>query len=140
MLELIAELPARRGCAIVLSSHLLPDVERVCEHAILLHQGEVVFAGTLDELQKEGQKDVYEVRVKVGQEQLQQALVARGCQVEEADGMLAVRVPAATEKPTELIFSVARAEGLQVRHLSPKRLTLESAFVRAVNDAKEGST
>ena len=38
---------------------------------------------------------------------------------------------------TELIFDVAAAEGLQVRHLSPRRLTLESAFVRVVEKAEE---
>ena len=50
MLELIAELPERRGCAIVLSTHLLPDVERVCDHAVIMHQGRVRFVGTIDEL------------------------------------------------------------------------------------------
>jgi len=138
MLALIQSLPARTGCAILLSSHLLHDVERVCSRAILLHQGEVVYSGTIEDLRKEGQADLYEVRVKSGDEQLKKALEARGCRVDEADGMLSVLVPASTAKPTELIFTVAAAEGLQVRHLSPKRLTLESAFVRAVNDAREG--
>ena len=39
MLALIQSLPARTGCAILLSSHLLHDVERVCERAILLAPG-----------------------------------------------------------------------------------------------------
>ena len=50
MLELIVELPERRGCAIVLSTHLLPDVERVCDHAVIMHHGRVRFVGTIDEL------------------------------------------------------------------------------------------
>jgi ABC-2 type transport system ATP-binding protein len=137
MLALIESLPERTGCAILLSSHLLHDVERVCSRAILLHQGEVVYSGGIEELRQQGQKDIYEVRVKTGEEKLMRALKAKGCTVELDAGVLAVHVPAAEKKPTDLIFAVAESEGLQVRHLSPKRLTLESAFVRAVNDAKE---
>jgi ABC-2 type transport system ATP-binding protein len=136
MLALIESLPGRTGCAILLSSHLLHDVERVCQRAVLLHQGEVVYSGTIEELRKEGQKDVYEVRVKEGDEKLQRALTARGCTVENDAGLLLVRVGESEKKPTDLIFTVAAAEGLQVRHLSPRKLTLESAFVRAVNEAK----
>ena len=69
MLALVSSLPARTGCSIVLSSHLLHDVERVCERAILLHEGKIVYSGTIEALRKEGQKDVYEVRVKEGEEQ-----------------------------------------------------------------------
>ena len=43
---------------------------------------------------------------------------------------------AAGARPTELLFAVAAGEGLQVRHLSPRQLTLENAFVRVVNEAK----
>jgi ABC-2 type transport system ATP-binding protein len=50
MLELISELPARRDCAIVLSTHLLPDVERVCDRALIMHRGRVRFSGTIPEL------------------------------------------------------------------------------------------
>src|SRR6478609_3352421 len=55
MLALIASLPERTGCSVVLSSHLLPDVERVCARVILLHQGAVVFTGTVDELRSGGE-------------------------------------------------------------------------------------
>ena len=139
MLALIESLPGRTGCAILLSSHLLHDVERVCQRAILLHQGEIVYSGTIEDLRKEGQKDLYEVRVKIGEEKLKAALEKRGCRVEDDGGMLTVHVPQGDgeKKPTELIFAVAEAEGLQVRHLSPRKLTLESAFVRAVEDAKK---
>jgi len=134
MLSLIRSLPGRSGCAILLSSHLLHDVERVCQRAVLLHQGAVVYAGSIEELRKQGQKDMYEVRVKADDAKLARALRDRGCTVEEDGGMLLVRVPSVEERPTQMIFDVAAAEGLQVRHLSPRKLTLESAFVRAVEE------
>jgi ABC-2 type transport system ATP-binding protein len=135
MLALIKALPSRSGCSVVLSTHLLGDVERVCDRAILLNQGELIYSGTIEALRREGQKDIYEVRVKNGEEKLARALEARGCTVERDGATLAVRVPEAEARPTELIFTVAAAEGLQVRHLVPRKLTLESAFVRAVKGA-----
>jgi ABC-2 type transport system ATP-binding protein len=134
MLALIESLPARTGCSVLLSSHLLHDVERVCQRAVLLHQGQVVYSGSIDELRKEGQKDVYEVRVKAGEDRMAQALRDAGCTVETEGGLLFVRVPREVERPTELIFDTARAQSLQVRHLQPRKLTLESAFVRAVGE------
>jgi ABC-2 type transport system ATP-binding protein len=144
MLALVKSLPARTGCSIVLSSHLLHDVEKVCERAILLHEGKIVYSGTIEALRKEGQKDVYELRVKEGEDRLQQALERRGLKVEREGLMLVVHVHnnvlqahnIAESHPTELLFAVAAEEKLQLRHLAPRKLTLENAFVRAVNEAK----
>jgi ABC-type multidrug transport system ATPase subunit len=108
----------------------------VCSRAVLLNQGEVVYSGGIEELRKQGQKDIYEVRVKNGEEKMKRALEAKGCTVELDAGVLAVHVPHDEKQPVELIFAAAESEELQVRHLQPKRLTLESAFVRAVHEAK----
>jgi ABC-2 type transport system ATP-binding protein len=136
MLALIQDLPSRNGCSIVLSSHLLHDVEKVCQRAVLLHQGQIVYAGTIEALRKEGQQDVYELRVKEGDERMAEALRKRGFTVERDGPLIIVQLPAHEARPTDALFHVADAEGLQVRHLSPRKLTLESAFVRAVNEAK----
>jgi ABC-2 type transport system ATP-binding protein len=136
MLALIAGLPARSGCAILLSSHLLHDVERVCEHAILLHEGAVVYSGTIEALRSGGLRGVYELRVKRGEDELERALAARGLRVEREGALVIVHMPAEDLRPTETLFAVAAAAGLQVRHLQPRALTLESAFVRAVAEAR----
>ena len=135
MLALVKSLPARTGCSIVLSSHLLHDVENVCERAILLHEGRIVYSGTIEALRREGLKDVYEVRVKEGEERLAAALAGRGLRVEREGPLLVVHM-GDDARPTETLFQAAAAEGLQVRHLSPRKLTLEGAFVRAVQEAK----
>jgi ABC-2 type transport system ATP-binding protein len=136
MLALISSLPARSGCSIVLSSHLLHEVEEVCEHALLLHEGAVVYAGTIEALTKQGQKDIYEVRVKEGEERLATALKERGLAVDREGPLLLVQMAAGDARPTETLFDAAAAAGVQVRHLAPRALTLESAFVRAVAEAK----
>jgi ABC-2 type transport system ATP-binding protein len=50
MLELIAELPEKRGCTIMISTHLLTDVDRVCDSALIMHLGQVRFSGTIEQL------------------------------------------------------------------------------------------
>jgi ABC-2 type transport system ATP-binding protein len=132
MLELIAELPARRNCAIVLSTHLLPDVERVCDHAVIMHRGQTRFVGTIDELRGARGRDAeLVVEVKANADRLATALTAAGatCQQYSPVGLY-VSLPA--EATTQLIFHVAHERGLQVRELAVRRESVEAAFLRVI--------
>ena len=130
MLALIKQLPERRGCSIILSSHLLPDVEEICDHAILLDQGKVRFSGAIAEMHQ-GKGHTYEVRVKGRGTRLADLLRAAGCTVEPQEASLLVELPEG-EDP-DLIFARALAEDIQVRHLAPVRQSLESAFMRILS-------
>lgn len=127
MLSLISQLPGRRGCSILLSSHLLPDVEEVCESAILLNKGKVLFSGPIEEMHGSKQ-EIYQVRVKDRAKDLAQGLEQKGCVVQQEEGALMVRLPPG-EDP-DLIFAQALEGGIQVRHLSRVEQSLESSFLR----------
>ncbi len=132
MLELIVELPGRRGCAIVLSTHLLPDVERVCDHAVIMHQGTVRFVGTIDELRgARGDDTALTVEVKADAQQLADALATAGatCRV-TSPVQLSVDLPA--RATTELVFRRAQEAGLQVRGIEVRRESVEAAFLRVI--------
>jgi ABC-2 type transport system ATP-binding protein len=130
MLRLIAELPEKRGCSIILSSHLLPDVEAVCQRAILLSEGRLLHSGSIAEM-RGLEQNRYEVRVKADAERFADELRAAGCQAELEEGALLVRLPPGADP--DLIFRRALEAGVQVRHLQPVRLTLEAAFLRLVD-------
>ncbi len=137
MLLLLASLPARAGCSVLLSSHLLPDVEAACEQAILLHHGKMLFAGPLAELRgrDQGHTGRYDVRVKSDPGRLAEALRAAHFTVEQNGPALRVDPPANAGRSgavTTDIFAVAHAAGIQVRHLVPATLSLEQAFLDAV--------
>ncbi|HET9622662.1 MAG TPA: ABC transporter ATP-binding protein [Kofleriaceae bacterium] len=135
MLDLITELPARRNCAIVLSTHLLPDVERVCDQAVIMHHGQVRFVGTIDELRSERGRDAeLVVEVKADAARLADALGAVGaaCQLYSPVGLY-VSLPA--DATTRLIFHTAAASGLQVRTLAVRRESVEAAFLRVIGGA-----
>ena len=47
MLKLLEDLIAETGKSVILCTHLLGDVERLCQQIVVLHQGTVVRAGTM---------------------------------------------------------------------------------------------
>ncbi|HJZ87390.1 MAG TPA: ABC transporter ATP-binding protein [Polyangia bacterium] len=130
MLQLIADIPRKRGGAMVLSSHLLADIESVCEQVIVLSRGELRFAGLLAEL-RAGEMGTYLVRIKGEPEAFLRALAAAGCEARPGDdGALRVRLPAGGD--TSAILRAAVSAGVQVRRLEAERRTLEAAFLQAV--------
>jgi len=135
MLALIEELPQRRGCAIVLSTHLLPDVERVCDHAMIMHHGKLRFSGSIDELRGERGRDTeILVEVKADAAALAAILVEAGATCHLVSPVsVAVSLPATATN--ELVFRRAREAGLQIRGIGERRESVEAAFLRVIGDA-----
>jgi len=134
MLQLIMELPERRGCAIVLSTHLLPDVERVCDHAVIMHRGRVRFVGSIDELRgARGRDTELTVEVKADSDKLAAVLTEAGatCKVLSPVAVAVDLPPAAT---SELVFRTAKSSGLQVRGIEVRRESVENAFLRVLGE------
>ena len=135
MLELIVDLPVRRGCSIVLSTHLLPDVERICDHAVIMHHGRVRFAGSIDELRDtRGADRELVVEVKTDAQKLADVLATAGatCKV---DSLVAVTVTLPEQQTTSFVFAKARDAGIQIRGLGVRRETVEAAFLRVIGGA-----
>jgi len=133
MLELVRDLARNKGVNVLLSSHLLPDVESTCEHVVVVDKGRVAVEGPIASL-KQPRGRVYELRVKPsGSEAFTARLRAAGIEChDEDDDMMRVFVPG--EAGARELFAVARAEGVQVRHLRPSVATLEDVFARAVGE------
>ena len=130
MLELIRDLAHNKGVNLILSSHLLPDVEFTCDHVVVMDKGRVATHGTIEAV-KGPKGQVFELRVKDGTERMIALLVAAGYQCFDTDDdVMRVFVPGDVDAGT--IFALAAANGLQVRHLRPSVPTLEDAFARAV--------
>jgi ABC-2 type transport system ATP-binding protein len=132
MLELIRDLADERRVNLILSSHLLPDVEYTCGHIVVLDQGAVAAQGPIDTLKGTGSQ-VFELRVKGDHESFVHVLRASGmdCHATDED-VMRVFVPAG--QGAEVIFRLAARHGLQVRHLRASVPTLEDVFARAVGE------
>ncbi len=130
MLELIRDLARNKGVNLIVSSHLLPDIEFTCDHVIVMDKGAVATQGALDAV-RGPQGRVFELRVKDGAEQMLALLTSAGYEVHDTqEDVMRVFVPG--EAGAEPIFRLAAAHGLQVRHLKQSVPTLEDAFARAV--------
>lgn len=137
MLDLIAELARKRDIAIVLSTHLLPDVQRVCDHLVIVNAGRVVRSGTLESLT--GTREGWtEIRVHSRTQEFAQAVERVGCGVRFAlDGTLKVSKPAHVQ--TGVFFRIAQELGTHIRHLKPVRQSLEETFLEAIGHTPSAS-
>ncbi len=129
MLELARDLAHGKDMSLLFSSHLLPDVESVCDHVLVLSQGRLVAQGLIQEL-KDLHEQCYEVRVKTDSESFARRLGESGCTVNSHDHGLLVRLPPGRSQ--QMLWELAAAAGVQIRHLRPQRSTLEEVFLKAV--------
>src|SRR3989475_9973853 len=135
MLELVRDLAHNKGVSLILSSHLLPDVEYTCDDVVVMDKGQVAAQGPIDAL-KQPRGRVYELRVKTPNGDLEPFLAylrAAGldCHATDEDVM---RVFVPGDGGARRLFELASSERVQVRHLRPSVPTLEDVFAHAVGE------
>jgi ABC-2 type transport system ATP-binding protein len=134
MLELIRDLAHNKGVNLILSSHLLPDVEYTCDHVVVMDKGAIAASGPIAAL-KQPRGRVYELRVKTAGELdlFIERLRVAGLECKQTDeDVMRVFVPG--EGGAQQLFALASAERVQVRHLRPSVPTLEDVFATAVGE------
>jgi ABC-2 type transport system ATP-binding protein len=135
MLELVRDLAHNKGVNLILSSHLLPDVEYTCDHVVVMDKGRIATSGPIVAL-KQPRGRVYELRVKTQSGDID-PFIARlqhaglDCHATDEDVM---RVFVPGESGAREIFALAAADHVQVRHLRPSVPTLEDVFAKAVGE------
>ncbi len=138
MLELIRDLAHNKGVDLILSSHLLPDVEYTCDHVVVLDKGTIAASGSIDQLKGPAGR-VFEVRVKGDMAPFVAALSGAGMECHETDeDVMRVFVPGASRSRGEdqrHICQLAKTTGAQVRHLRASLPTLEDVFARAIGES-----
>jgi ABC-2 type transport system ATP-binding protein len=138
--ELIRELGKEH--TILLSTHILPEVEMTCDRVIIIHRGRVVASGSLDELARHaGQESSLLVRIegRVDVEPMRRLPGVASVTVEAADGSTLLRITSeAAEELSPRVCALAVECGWNLRELRPQRQTLEELFVRITGE--EGET
>ena len=129
MLALASDLAHHKSMSVLFSSHLLPDVEAVCDHIIVLGAGHLLVQGNIRELMAVHQGS-FEVRLKEDATSFSRQLTDLGCAVQRRGDILLIQIP--PESSPAMIWQAAAATGKQIRHLRPQRSTLEEVFLNAV--------
>src|SRR5215208_262845 len=132
MRDLLRRLPDEFGVTVFLSSHLLSEVEQIASHIGIIHEGSLLFQGTLSELQSQ-----HRARLTLGVNQLDQAvdcLVDAGWNVQRrVDELLTVSAKAPEDAVQ--INRLLVEHRLEVFHLSLAQASLEDIFLTLTRSA-----
>jgi ABC-2 type transport system ATP-binding protein len=134
MLKLVREMKEEHGMNVVLCSHLLVDVEEVCDEVVIMKDGQIVHQADLEEERRLNRRFV-ELEVSGDDAGLAEALREAGAEAAgEGNGRWRVVLP--QELDMEIIWRVTAARNLGVRKLTHRRDTLEEIFLKAVGHLK----
>ncbi len=117
-----------RGATVILNSHLLTEVERVCDRVVILHRGRVVASGSLDEVVA---ADGVRLRVTDFDDAGRRAADAFGPIVIDGD-WLTIR-PLTADRVPDLIAAIVAAGG-RIHAVEPGRGSLETRFLELITE------
>lgn len=138
MLDLVRSVSHGKGLNVVISSHLLPDIERVADQVIVVMKGQLRVQGMIKDLKKiEGTP--MDVELVEHSDIFEQAIRSRGATFEQ---LTHSRYRVSTSKtPVEtgkLVLAAAREAGVQVRGLIEAERSLEDAFLESIGAQTNG--
>ena len=124
--DLIAE-EKNRGRTVFFSSHILTDVEMLCDRVCILRRGQVVVAGTIRDLLAQGKRRT-EVTLAGTTESLREELTPLASDARAAGDVLVMELDG--DQAVRAVVERALQAGARLESVTPKRETLEDLFVR----------
>jgi ABC-2 type transport system ATP-binding protein len=134
MLDLLLRLGQEHGKAILLSTHLLGDVAKVCEAVIILHHGQVLCHGPVAALCQR-RHDRYRLHIQGDPEGFLEELRLEGVRVLHDNGRGEIRVAVPESWTTRAFFVLADHHGVELRGLQTDDEDLEELFHRVIGES-----
>jgi ABC-2 type transport system ATP-binding protein len=136
MIKLIREIRDSGQAHIVLSSHLLLDVEECCDEILILRDGQIAVYCNLEEERKSNRKFLM-LETRCDQQRFIKALGNLGCEYAVSGGN---RLKIVLQEGIEVrdLYRLADQEQVQLRRLSYKRDSLEDIFLKAMENGYGG--
>ena len=128
--NLLLELNRRHGCTILVSSHLLSEIEKVVTHLGILGRGKLLFQGTIDELRRQ---EVPSVRITTNDNAAAVGTIAQhgiAARVDEGEIVL----PALTNERIAALNRQLTGRDLDVYEIRTVRNDLETIFLNLVRE------
>ncbi len=127
--EMLLHLKAK-GCTIFLNSHLLGEVELICDRVGILQRGEMIREGGIAELTRT--KDVFVIGLAPGQTFPAADLADRGYVAKPNGDFWELNLT--DSQSIDPVVDLLRSRGLSLRHLVEKRQSLEDLFLATVSE------
>src|ERR1700691_5966893 len=143
--EMIRGMVEQEGRTVFISSHLLDEVEKTCDHAAIVDRGKIITQGTIADLADGGAAH----ELIVGADDLERALVVledcpQAQQTRRSEGnlhvVLAVDADSSVAECSATINSALVAAGLAVFRLEPVRQSLEQRFLEVTSRLSDTTT
>ena len=136
MINLVREIRDSGKANIVLSSHLLRDVEECCEEILILKDGRLAVYCNLEEERKSNRRFLL-LETRGDQKRFAEAVSALGCEC-AVTGDHRVKLVLPEKVEVRDIYRVAGQHDVQIRRLSYKRDSLEDIFLKAMENGHGG--
>jgi ABC-2 type transport system ATP-binding protein len=131
MLKLIKALASRPHKSLMLSSHLLTDIERVCDQAIILNRGELVTHGPVSALRSEF-RHRYVLRWSGDAAAMLAELATDSVEIQTRDSQAEARLVASPDWQPRRVFELAAKYQVRVTGLEPEEENLEMFYHRII--------
>jgi ABC-2 type transport system ATP-binding protein len=136
MLDLVTDIRDRGEAHILLSSHLLRDVESVCDEVLILKDGRIAASCDL-EAERRANRSFVEIELQTPDQRFAEKLVELGCELAMQDGgRLKLVLPEG--RTVRDLYAIASQLEVGIRHLDLKRDTLQDIFLRAMEGDNGG--
>ncbi len=131
MIHLVRNLAWKKGVSVVVSTHILHDVELCCDSVMILGRGKLLVYDTLENLRRAVDRSTT-VRILGEPAPFAKALAELGCPTKPlgADELQVLGEPTAV---SGALFQAAERSGVVVRQIAPSRTSLEDIFLQAVS-------
>ena len=125
MLDTLSNMVTTGNRSVLMASHLMDDVEQVCENIVLLHKGKLAAQGRIEDL-KAIDREI-EIHVWGKANELENALGKEGLEVRREGRMMRIRHDG--DATTHRILKCAADTGAQVRRMHEYEASLEDLFI-----------
>ena len=120
---------AKEQTTILFSTHILSDVERICDEIAFLHKGKIMFSGNREKMQKMHKADGFEIETEHSEDT--DKLLGRFSGGEKQSRTLVVFEKGNEEQMQGMLAHIVR-EQIAVRRIEKREATLESVFMEVV--------
>ena len=133
LLNRVKVLAKKSGKSVLLSTHILPDVQSVCDHVIILSRGEIKLNKSFDEINRPSEPTVT-VSLLEGSASFLDGLSRANMRFEQSQtGEFTVY--GANQDIAASVWNIAQESGAAIQSLRPARNSLEKVFLNAVQES-----
>jgi ABC-2 type transport system ATP-binding protein len=132
MLELINDIAAKGSMNMIVSSHILADIESTCNRVLIMNKGKIVSQQEMSTALHGDAVNIIELKLSGNVPAFKEKLAGLHLELDEK-GVYRVHLP--QDFPPQSLFKTAYETNVQIRHFRKSKVTLEDAFVTAIGES-----